>query len=166
MAHRRWRAGGVAKALTDVAASWRRRSCATARGATKFLTLHITGAPDDDAATRRIANAIGTSPLRSRRRFYGGDANWGGSSRRRGAPASTSTRRKCRLWFAADDESDKLLLFAQEMPTDYSEAEATALVKAPEVVVTLDCGVGAGAATIWTCDLSHDCVSINGHYRT
>ena len=52
------------------------------------------------------------------------------------------------------------------MPTPYDEAEATALAGAAEIVVTLDCGAGSGSATVWTCDLSHDYVSINGHYRT
>ena len=73
---------------------------------------------------------------------------------------------KLKLWFAADETSEKLLLFDKGMPTNYDETQATNLVKAPEVVVTFDCGQGSGSATIWTCDLSHDYVSINGHYRT
>ncbi len=133
-------------------------------GATKFITLHVTGAPSDEAA-RRIANTIGTSPL-VKTAFYGGDANWGRIVAAAGRSGIELDPLKLRLWFSADDQSDKLLLFAEGVPTHYSEAEATALVKAPEVVVTLDCGMGEGAATIWTCDLSHDYVSINGHYRT
>ncbi len=133
-------------------------------GATKFITLHVTGAPDD-AAARQIANTIATSPL-VKTAFYGGDANWGRIIAAAGRAGIDLDPLKLRLWFAAEDQSPKLLLFSNGIPTDYSEAEATALVKAPSVVVTLDCGIGSGAVTVWTCDLSHDYVSINGHYRT
>ncbi|MCC6803959.1 MAG: bifunctional glutamate N-acetyltransferase/amino-acid acetyltransferase ArgJ [Anaerolineae bacterium] len=151
-------------ALTEVCRKLAQAVVRDGEGATKFITLHVTGAPDA-AAARQIANAIGTSPL-VKTAFYGGDANWGRIVAAAGRSGIDLDPQKLRLWFAADDESEKLLLFSNGMPTDYSEAEATALVKAPEVVVMLDCGIGAGAATIWTCDLSHDYVSINGHYRT
>jgi glutamate N-acetyltransferase/amino-acid N-acetyltransferase len=133
-------------------------------GATKFITLHVTGAPDDIAA-RKIANTIGTSPL-VKTAFYGGDANWGRIVAAAGRAGIDLEAHLMKLWFAADETSDKLLLFENGMPTSYDENRATELVRAPEVVVTLDCGLGEGAATIWTCDISHDYVSINGHYRT
>ena len=133
-------------------------------GATKFITLHVTGAPDD-AAARKIANTIGTSPL-VKTAFYGGDANWGRIVAAAGRSGIELEAHLMKLSFAADEASDKLLLFENGMPTSYDENQATELVKAPEVVVTLDCGLGYGAATIWTCDISHDYVSINGHYRT
>jgi glutamate N-acetyltransferase/amino-acid N-acetyltransferase len=153
-----------AVALTDVCRKLAQDVVRDGEGATKFITLHVTGAPNDEAA-RQIANAIGTSPL-VKTAFYGGDANWGRIIAAAGRSGVNLDPQKLHLWFAADEESEKLLLFAEAMPTHYSEAEATALVKLPEVVVTLDCGIGKGAATIWTCDLSHDYVSINGHYRT
>ncbi len=133
-------------------------------GATKFITLHIKGALSDEAA-RQIANTIGTSPL-VKTAFYGGDANWGRIVAAAGRSGVDVDPQTMKLWFAADDEAEGLLLFSAGMPTSYDEAAATELVKAPEVVVTLDCGQGIGAATVWTCDLSHDYVSINGHYRT
>jgi glutamate N-acetyltransferase/amino-acid N-acetyltransferase len=48
----------------------------------------------------------------------------------------------------------------------YSEAEASAIFAGKEIAVMADLGLGAGESTVWTCDLSHDYVSINGHYRT
>ena len=51
-------------------------------------------------------------------------------------------------------------------PLAYSEEAATAIFAGAEITVTVDLGLGDGQATVWTCDLSHDYVSINGHYRT
>ncbi len=152
------------EALTAISRKLAQDIVRDGEGATKFITLHVNGAPDDYAA-RKIANTIGTSPL-VKTAFYGGDANWGRIVAAAGRAGIDLNPQKMKLWFAADDLSDKLLLFSEGMPTQYDEAQATALVKAPEVVVTLDCGAGEGSATIWTCDLSHDYVSINGHYRT
>ncbi len=133
-------------------------------GATKFITLHITGAASN-ALAHQIANAVGTSPL-VKTAFYGGDANWGRIVAAAGRSGVDIDPLKVKLWYAADDDSEGLLLFDGGMPTPYDEAEATALAGAAEIVVTLDCGDGDGVATVWTCDLSHDYVSINGHYRT
>ncbi|MEP7293403.1 MAG: bifunctional ornithine acetyltransferase/N-acetylglutamate synthase, partial [Chloroflexota bacterium] len=152
------------QALTDVSRKLAQDVVRDGEGATKFITLHVSGAPDDDSA-RKIANTIGTSPL-VKTAFYGGDANWGRIIAAAGRAGIDLDPQKLQLWFAPDADSEKLLLFAQGVPTHYDETQATELVKAPEVVVTLDCGIGDGTATIWTCDISHDYVSINGHYRT
>ena len=52
------------------------------------------------------------------------------------------------------------------MPTDYQEADAAEIMAEPSITFTLDCGMGSGCATIWTCDISHDYISINGDYRS
>jgi glutamate N-acetyltransferase/amino-acid N-acetyltransferase len=49
---------------------------------------------------------------------------------------------------------------------DYAETTASAIFARHEITVVVNLGLAAGAATVWTCDLSHDYVSINGHYRT
>ena len=59
-----------------------------------------------------------------------------------------------------------LLIFSQGMPTDYREADAAAIMAEPSIYFTLDCGIGAADATIWTCDISHDYITINGDYRS
>jgi glutamate N-acetyltransferase/amino-acid N-acetyltransferase len=51
-------------------------------------------------------------------------------------------------------------------PTNYSESRATEIISAESVFVLLTCGMGDGWTTIWTCDLSHEYVSINADYRT
>jgi len=137
-------------------------------GVTRFITVNVTGALDD-AAAKQIGNTIATSPL-VKTAFYGGDANWGriiAAAGRAGVPLDPE---RTRLWIAAGETSDpgafSLCLFDRGIAAEYSEAEATEIVTQPSVSLLLDCGLGDGQATIWTCDLSHDYVSINGHYRT
>ncbi len=48
----------------------------------------------------------------------------------------------------------------------YDEARATEFLKAPEVSLSVDVGVGSGEATIWTCDLTHGYIDINAGYRS
>jgi glutamate N-acetyltransferase/amino-acid N-acetyltransferase len=137
-------------------------------GVTKFITLTITGAPSNGAA-HQIANTIATSPL-VKTAFFGGDANWGrivAAAGRAGIPLEPEN---VRLWIAPGETTartgDSLLLFENGMPTQYSETRATAIFKEAAASILLDCGAGSGEATVWTCDLSHDYVSINGDYRT
>jgi glutamate N-acetyltransferase/amino-acid N-acetyltransferase len=137
-------------------------------GVTKFITLTITGAPSNQAA-HQIANTIATSPL-VKTAFFGGDANWGrivAAAGRAGIPLEPEN---VKLWIAPGETTirtdNSLLLFENGMPTPYSEARATAIFKESSASILLDCGAGDGEATVWTCDLSHDYVSINGDYRT
>lgn len=136
-----------------------------AEGATKFITLHIKGAADNHTA-KQIANAIATSPL-VKTAFYGGDANWGRIVAAAGRSGVTFDAACVKLRIAAGETlTDDLLLFENEMPTHYSEERATEIVKSPEVYALLEVGQDTGEAIVYTCDLSHDYVSINGSYRS
>ncbi len=137
-------------------------------GVTKFITINVTGAENDDAA-KQIANTIATSAL-VKTAFYGGDANWGriiAAAGRAGVPLHPEN---LQLWIASGETDERenfhLQLFERGIAAHYDEAKATALVNEPAVSILLDVGVGDGSACVWTCDLSHDYVSINGHYRT
>jgi glutamate N-acetyltransferase/amino-acid N-acetyltransferase len=138
-------------------------------GVTKFITIRVSHAPDDEAA-RQIGNTIATSPL-VKTAFFGNDANWGRIIAAAGRSGVMLKPECIKLWLAAGETEthaeDALLLFENGMPTQYSEAQATAIISQPSVSVLLDCGTQeTGAATVWTCDLSHDYVSINGDYRS
>jgi glutamate N-acetyltransferase/amino-acid N-acetyltransferase len=137
-------------------------------GATKFITLHITGAADDKMADK-IAHTIATSAL-VKTAFFGNDANWGRIIAAAGRAGVEFNPNQARLWMSPGEElyegDPGLLLFEKGMPTDYSEHDASEIIREPSVYVTLDCGDGEGEAIIWTCDLSHDYVSINAEYRT
>ena len=139
-------------------------------GATKFITILVDGAPNNESA-RQIANCIATSPL-VKTAFYGGDANWGrivAAAGRAGVPLQL---KRMRLWIAPgeayfyDENGSHLLLFEYGLPAAYNEEQATDMVRHSSVTVLLDCGMGEGTATVYTCDLSHEYVSINADYRS
>ncbi len=62
--------------------------------------------------------------------------------------------------------SPTLQLVAAGQPLAYAEEAASAIFVEKEIVVEVRLGLGDGQATVWTCDLSHEYVDINGHYRT
>jgi glutamate N-acetyltransferase / amino-acid N-acetyltransferase len=137
-------------------------------GVTKFITLTVQGTPDT-ASAQQIANTISTSPL-VKTAFYGNDANWGRIMAAAGRAGITIDPQQSKLWITPGEVTERnaesLLLFDAGMPTIYSEERATEIFKNPEVSILLDCGMGSESATVWTCDLSHDYVSINGSYRS
>jgi glutamate N-acetyltransferase/amino-acid N-acetyltransferase len=139
-------------------------------GVTKFITLTVKGARSAQDA-HRIANTIATSPL-VKTAIYGSDANWGRIMAAAGRAGVEMNPQNAKLWITPGEETrenaDSLLLFEAGMPTAYSEERATEIFKNPEVSILLDCGIQDDeyGVTVWTCDLSHDYVSINGSYRS
>ncbi len=146
------------QALTDVCVSLAQQIVRDGEGVTKFITLRITGARD-----RRMADAVGRSIARSplvKTAFYGEDANWGRVVAAAGYSGEEVDPNRMTLWFGP------VKVFEAGAPTDYDEAEATAAMEPADIEVRLDLGSGDAEATLWTCDLSHDYVTINGRYRT
>lgn len=144
--------------LTAVCASLAQAVVRDGEGATEFITLRITGARSVQEA-RQIGNTIAISPL-VKTAFYGGDANWGRIFMAAGRAGVPLNQNKLSLWY------EDLQLVADGAPLAYDEARANKLAGQREITVRLDLGLGQHEATIWTCDLSHDYVDINGHYRT
>lgn len=133
-------------------------------GATKFVTLEVTSAASD-AEARAAAHSIARSPL-CKTAFYGGDPNWGRILCAAGYAGVQLLPDQLRLWMLAGDGSVALQLVEAGQPCDYDEQAAIALMQGPEWGFRLDLGSGDSAATVWTCDLSHEYVTVNGHYRT
>lgn len=138
-------------------------------GATKFITISVHGAPTD-ADANRIAHAIATSPL-VKTAFYGNDANWGRIIAAAGRAGVSLDADKLALWISPRQEvtdlsGDALLMVRNGTPTNYNESRATEIISSESVFVLLTCGMGDGWTTVWTCDLSHEYVSINADYRT
>jgi glutamate N-acetyltransferase/amino-acid N-acetyltransferase len=144
--------------LTDIARELATAIVKDGEGATKFIALHVTGARTA-AEAKQIANTIATSPL-VKTAFYGGDANWGRILAAAGRSGVKLEQNRLSLWY------DSLQLVANGTPLNYDDAQANAIATQPEITVKLDLGLGQAEATLWTCDLSHDYVDINGHYRT
>ena len=135
-------------------------------GVTKFVTLDIVNAADVPDA-ERIGQTIGASLL-TKSAFYGSDANWGRIIAAAGRAGVDFDPDRSSLWVAEGEMPGErgLQIFGGGMPTDYQEADAAAIMAAPSMTFTLDCGLGQGSATIWTCDISHEYISINGDYRS
>jgi len=132
-------------------------------GATKQITIRVTGAPDFEAA-RRVGRTIASSPL-VKTALYGNDANWGrvlGAAGRAGVPFDPA-----RLRLAIGQPAQPSLeLVRNGQPRDVDEERAAQIIAQKEVALHLDLGAGTAEATIWTCDLSHEYISVNAEYRT
>jgi glutamate N-acetyltransferase/amino-acid N-acetyltransferase len=150
--------GDFTEALTEVATLLAQQIARDGEGATKFVEIHITGAGDETDAVR-IARSIANSPL-VKTALYGGDANWGRVVAAAGYSGVPVDPNKMALWFG------NVNVFAKGIPTDYDEADSTRAIAGKEVSIRLDLGMGSADAIVWTCDLSHDYVTINGKYRT
>jgi len=155
-----------ASALTSLCTDLAQQIVRDGEGATKFITVQVEGAASD-ADARTAAKAVANSPL-VKTAFYGGDANWGRILAAVGYSGATVEPTKADLWIAAGkgEVTAPLQLVSAGQPLSYSEEAASAIFAGPEMAVTVKLGLGDGQATVWTCDLSHDYVSINGHYRT
>lgn len=128
-------------------------------GITKFVTIEVQGAEDDRAA-RRIGLSIGNSPL-VKTAIAGEDANWGRVVMAVGKAGEAADRDKLSIRFG-----DILVAHEGERAPSYSEEEVALYMKQPEITVRVDLGIGPGAATVWTCDLTHGYIDINADYRS
>lgn len=158
-----------AVALTELCTDLAQQIVRDGEGATKFITIRVLGAASANDA-RLAAKAIANSPL-VKTAFYGGDANWGRILAAVGYSGAGVNPAEVDLWIASGtDEAmfspERVKLVQNGRPTSYSEEAAMAIFKETEIAVSVDLGIGAGRATVWTCDLSHEYVNINGHYRT
>ncbi|MEN8240608.1 MAG: bifunctional glutamate N-acetyltransferase/amino-acid acetyltransferase ArgJ [Chloroflexota bacterium] len=131
-------------------------------GATKLITVNINGANSQDDA-EKIARAIATSPL-CKTAFYGADPNWGRIICAAGYANADFSPEKASLYLKGNDQVIKL--FENGKSAAYDEEEAIALMQADTWEVSLELGLGESSYWLWTCDLSHEYITINGHYRT
>ena len=152
-----------AAALTDLCVQLAQMIVRDGEGATRFVTLVVSGAASTVDA-RRVADTIATSPL-VKTAFAGGDPNWGRIMMAAGRSGAALDPARLALSVIATG-APPLQLVRGGTPTGYAEADAAAVFAQPEFTVHLDLGLGDGAATLWTTDLSHEYVSINADYRT
>jgi glutamate N-acetyltransferase/amino-acid N-acetyltransferase len=128
-------------------------------GATKFVEITVTGALND-ADAKIHAMSIANSPL-VKTAIAGEDPNWGrvvmaiGKS---GAPADRDT--------LSISFGDVKVASNGWVDPDYREEQGAAVMKQENISMTVDLGMGQGAATVWTCDLTYGYISINADYRS
>ena len=129
-------------------------------GATKFITVQVDGGRDEDEC-RRIGFAVAHSPL-VKTAFFASDPNLG--------------RILAAVGYAgvADLDVEKVDLYLDDVLVarhggrnpDYREVDGQRVMKQSEITVRIVLNRGTASATLWTCDLSHDYVSINADYRS
>jgi glutamate N-acetyltransferase/amino-acid N-acetyltransferase len=128
-------------------------------GATKFITLNVTGAADDGAA-KRIAMAIANSPL-VKTAIAGEDANWGRIVMAVGKAGEKIEKERLTIRIGGVSVAR-----AGDVVPDYDEAPVVAHMKGQGVRIDVDVGVDSGQARVWTCDLTHGYIDINASYRS
>ncbi|MBO0711892.1 MAG: bifunctional glutamate N-acetyltransferase/amino-acid acetyltransferase ArgJ [Acetobacteraceae bacterium] len=128
-------------------------------GARKLVRIDVTGAVAADSA-KRVAMAVANSPL-VKTAIAGEDANWGRIVMAVGKAGEPADRDRLSVavggtWMARDGE----------VVPDYDETPVAEHMKGHEVAIAVDLGLGPGKATVWTCDLTHGYIDINGSYRS
>jgi glutamate N-acetyltransferase / amino-acid N-acetyltransferase len=128
-------------------------------GLSKFVTFEIGGA-ESWAAARKIALACANSPI-LKAAIAGEDPNWGRVVMAIGKSGEAADRDKLSIWFGPH-----LVAKNGERAPDYVEKTVAAYMQGREIVIRADVGVGKASAMVWTCDLTHDYISINADYRS
>ena len=147
-----------AAALSEVCQSLAYQIAADGEGATKVVKIVITQAASI-ADARAIARTIANSPL-VKCAMNGNDPNWG---------RIVSAAGYAGVRFDPDRSTLKLqgvTVFKSGQPVPFDAEMTSNLMKQPEVTAELSCGIGQGSATVWTCDLSKEYVTINADYHT
>ncbi|HWA92257.1 MAG TPA: bifunctional glutamate N-acetyltransferase/amino-acid acetyltransferase ArgJ [Rhizomicrobium sp.] len=128
-------------------------------GAEKLIRIDVTGAENDRAA-KRIALSIANSPL-VKTAIAGADANWGRVVMAVGKAGEMADRDKLKIAFGRQVVAEKGARAAK-----YNEEAATKAVSGRMVEIAVDLGLAKGRARVWTCDLTHGYIDINGSYRS
>ena len=147
-------------AVTEVAATLAQAIARDGEGATKFITVRVTGAADEDEAAR-VGKKIANSPL-VKTAFFASDPNLGrllmaiGNA---GIAGLDVARVDLHL-------GDVKVVDRGGRALSYREEDGARVMREPEVTVRVALGRGQSEATVWTCDFSYDYVKINAEYRT
>ena len=128
-------------------------------GITKFVTIEVGGAVSD-ASAHRIGMSVANSPL-VKTAIAGEDANWGRIVMAVGKAGEPADRDKLSIWIGPH-----VLAEGGQPAASYREEHGSAYMKQAEIVIRVDLGLGEGAATVYTCDLTHSYIDINADYRS
>ena len=148
-------AAALNKVMTDLAMPIVRDG----EGASKFISINVSGA-EDNASARRLGLAIANSPL-VKTAIAGEDANWGRIVMAVGKSGERADRDRLSIAIGG-------VTIAAEgaRVEDYDETPVSTHMQGREIDINVDVGVGSGHATVWTCDLTHDYITINADYRS
>jgi glutamate N-acetyltransferase/amino-acid N-acetyltransferase len=146
-------------ALDDLLLDLAQQVVKDGEGAAKFIEIAVSGAANAEAA-RRIGFAIANSPL-VKTAIAGQDANWGRIVAAVGKSGERAERDKLQIRIGG-------VLVAKNggRVPDYDEKPVAAHMKGHDIRIEVELGVAKGSATVWTCDLTHGYIDINGSYRS
>ncbi len=153
------RAAIFGEALADVLHELAIHVVRDGEGATKMVTVTVEGAESDRSAFR-IAQSIANSPL-VKTAIAGEDANWGRIVMAVGKAGEPADRDRLSISFG-----DIRVATEGERDPNYNEAQTSAYMKNEDIEITVGIGLGQGVATVYTCDLTHGYITINGDYRS
>lgn len=147
-------------AVADVCVELAQAIVRDGEGATKFITVEV-GEGESEADCLEVAYTIANSPL-VKTAFFASDPNWGrilAAVGRARVPRIDIAR--VAVWI-----NDVCVVRDGCLAPDYTEAAGKAAMRPAEIHVRVALGIGRSAARVWTCDFSHDYVSINADYRS
>ena len=154
------RVAGLRQALEGVAIELAQAIVRDGEGATKFIAIRVEGGRDV-AECRRVAFGIAHSPL-VKTAFFASDPNLGRIVCAIGnTGASDLDPTTVSFWL-----DDVLVVERGGRAPTYTEAAGQRVMKQAEIAIRVDLGRGDARATVWTCDFSHDYVTINAEYRS
>jgi glutamate N-acetyltransferase/amino-acid N-acetyltransferase len=153
-----YKPAGWSEVLREVLVELARLVAFDGEGASHRVTLQVSGLASD-ADARTLGRVVLTSPL-VKTAIAGKDANWGRILAAAGRSGVEFQPEQAALWW------NDLQLLKNGAPTNPGSAAESKAVESAEVELRLDLGQGLGKATLWSCDLTHEYVSINGDYRT
>ena len=147
-----------ADALTVVCVHLAKEVARDGEGATKLVTVLVTGAAQESDADK-VARTIAESPL-VKTALFGNDPNWGRILAAAGRAGVAFDPHGVTATLAGTT------IFAHGVPTDFNAAALSAAMASKEVTITVDLGSGNAEATFYTCDFSYDYIRINAEYHT
>ncbi len=145
-------------ALKTVCCCLAKQMAADGEGASKLVTVRVTGAASDEEA-KIAAKSVANSPL-VKTAIAGRDANWGRISAALGKSSAMFNQEDVSITFMG------IPVMKGGLPLEFDESEASRRFENDEITIECDLGNGNGSSRVWTCDLTHDYITINGDYRT
>jgi len=146
-------------ALTGVMLNLAHQVIRDGEGATKFVEVNVTGATTDTDA-HKVALAIANSPL-VKTAIAGQDPNWGRIVAAIGKSGAAAERDRLTIKFG-----DIVVARKGWRNPKYREEDGATYMQQPELVISVDMGLGRGKRKVWTCDLTNRYVEINADYRS
>ncbi|MGM9539848.1 bifunctional glutamate N-acetyltransferase/amino-acid acetyltransferase ArgJ [Anaerovibrio sp.] len=144
--------------LKEICQELSKRIAADGEGATKFLTINVSGTKTfEDAKT--VAMSIAKSPL-VKTAFFGEDPNWGRVICAVGYAGIPMVPEKTVIKFGG------VPVYANGLGAEFDAEDIHKVMAEHDIVIDVEMGMGDAEATVWSCDFSYEYVKINGEYHT